>query len=460
MIGGDGMEEIALIEKRTTPRVDANFSVCIEGKKGESVNLSDNGICFRLPEKMNLSKTVGSIEVPDGILEINLEIIWQNEIDTSDDYIYGARYVDIEDDDLNRIRKNLILKKIKETIKLAKDKESRRQISVFCKHVSEYFFQLFELADNIGEEKITTKESNLHLHELTEKVMRKADEFEKNVKNKMIAKKIKEEFRNLVGCWAYKSYIVKRSFDKPRGYPGDYNIMETIYDEQILSEGIGRCYDVYFQNNEYAVAVKARKDWMREYLRIFMESRLQDEIKILNIACGSNREMRELFSDSDFLENIKDAKKRITIGLLDQDEDAIAFSKKELEPYTNKIHFSYFEDNIMAFIKDKDRLVQQIGRYDLIYSIGLADYLPDRILGSLLSAWTNDYLRGNGVLIIAHKDISKYKPLPPNWFCDWNFYSRDQQDVTRLIEQYCDKKPKISRDDSGLILFFEIQKKT
>lgn len=460
MIGGDGMEEIALIEDRRSPRIDANFSVCMEGKRGESINVSDNGICFQLSEKIDSSRIVGSLKVPEGLLDINLQIVWENERVENDAYIYGAKYVDIEDDDLGRIRRSLTLKKIKDTIKLAKDKESRKQISIFCKHVSGYFFQLFELADNIKREQISTKEADVQLHELTERIMQKADEFEKNIKSKIISKKIKEEFRNLVSCWAYKSYIVKRSFDKPRGYPGDYNIMENIYDKQILSKGIGRCYDVYFQNNEYAVAVKARKDWMREYLKIFIENSLRDEMKILNVACGSNREIRELFDDSDFLRNVKNSKKRITIGLLDQDEDAIAFSKEELKPYSNNIHFSYFEDNIMAFIKDKGRLLRQIGKYDLIYSIGLADYLPDRILGSLLHAWTNEYLRGNGVLVIAHKDITKYKPLPPNWFCDWNFYSRDQKDVTKLIEQYCKRKPKISRDDSGLILFFEIQKKT
>ena len=72
-------------------------------------------------------------------------------------------------------------------------------------------------------------------------------------------KKYKEGFRSLVGHWVYKSKIVKMSLKESSGYSGNYMAMETIYNNQTISDGLGLYYDKYFLNNPYAIAVRNRK---------------------------------------------------------------------------------------------------------------------------------------------------------------------------------------------------------
>jgi hypothetical protein len=112
-------------------------------------------------------------------------------------------------------------------------------------------------------------------------------------------------------------------------------------------------------------------------------------------------------------------------------------------------------------IKKPKEYREKLGKQDLIYSIGLADYLPDRVLGRLLSFLISLLVDG-GRLVIAHKDISAYKPLPPNWFCDWNFYSRGKAYLFNLIKKHISVAKfdlQTEYDRTGLILFLSFIKK-
>ena len=71
----------------------------------------------------------------------------------------------------------------------------------------------------------------------------------------------------------------------PRGYPGDYKIIEGLYKNIEMSRGIGRYLDRYFLSIiTLAVAVKGRKDTLSKLLEADLRER--KEPKILDIACG------------------------------------------------------------------------------------------------------------------------------------------------------------------------------
>ncbi|MBU1084144.1 MAG: hypothetical protein KKG84_03520, partial [Candidatus Omnitrophica bacterium] len=174
-----------------------------------------------------------------------------------------------------------------------------------------------------------------------------------------------------------------------------------------------------------------------------------------------NREIREIMRDKEYIFNSKLADKNINFKLLDQDVEALNFSMSDLKRFKHIANFEAFDNTVMDIIT-KDMIAQELSNMDLIYTIGLADYLPDRVLGRLLEKCFRTYLAKGGHLVIAHKDISKYNPLPPNWFCDWNFYSRTQKDIEQLLSAYIDQKLAITkyyRDETGVIFFADIKKK-
>jgi len=96
------------------------------------------------------------------------------------------------------------------------------------------------------------------------------------------------------------------------------------------------------------------------------------------------------------------------------------------------VEFKFIKEDIMNLIKDESTAFLA-DRQDLIYSIGLIDYLPDRVLKKLI-AILYQLLKNNGKLILTHKNREKtFPPIPPDWFCDWKFVPRNKEEVIKLI---------------------------
>jgi hypothetical protein len=338
-----------------------------------------------------------------------------------------------------------------------KNQEVEGVILNFAKELKSYLLDLCELNNKIIASSISQENAERILGKINNEIIEAGANTTNKTNSKIISKNIKDKFRFLAGVFAYKSDFVKRAFDKPRGYPGDYKTIEFVYDNQTVSEGIGKYFDKYFLSNEYAVAVRNRKDKMKGMLAEFIQSSEQSTISILNLACGSCREIKELLQNNNFPD------KKITFTLVDQDEEALRFSEKILLDLPANIQFKLFRENLYDFIKDNvaiKKYSEKLACHDLIYTIGLSDYLPDRALGNL-TKFCFDLLFPEGKLILAHKDINMYMPLMADWFCDWTFYPRTQQSLVNLARSFVDIQDKnisLDNEKSGIIFFLTLGK--
>lgn len=326
--------------------------------------------------------------------------------------------------------------KINDILLMTNNIKVKKKISDFLiKDVKTYVDKLVGLESEIESASITLNEANKIFSSYTNQIIRKAEELELNV-NGLILKNIKETFREILkNSPVYKSLIARRGHDKPRGYPGDCQIIEIFYENKPISKGIGFCGDKHFLKDDYVRAVRDRKNDMRELLYGFIRYSKLSSINILNLGCGSCREIRELF-----LDNYK-TRKKINFTLVDQDKEALRFSEKELNRISDCIpkntRFKFIEKDIYSiFGENKNKNILQ--KYDLIYSIGLADYLPDAFLGRLIKSCF-ELLKTGGKLIIAHKNIKTYKASAPDWFANWYFFPRNRKDLVEIVGTYVDK---------------------
>lgn len=353
-------------------------------------------------------------------------------------------------------RKEAIEERIADILDRIDDANLKEDIrSFWTSDFYDYLEKIDHITKNIESKSIDVDEAYSTSKEITDNLLSVADGLEVRLDSKLIAKKMKQAFRDLSGPWGYQGKILKRAYEKPRGYPGDYLMIESIYDSKTVSEGIGYCSDMYFLNNEYANAVRNRKDLMKDMLIDFLKSSNNDTINILNIACGSCREITDIVSkDVNFA-------KDINFKLVDHDEEALTFSKKALKIYqTDKITFEFLKHNVLEYTKNIEEYSSILGKQDLIYSIGLADYLPDRLLKNLLSFWYK-LLKPNGKIMLAHKDRLQYKPVPIDWWADWTFYSRDEKALIDLLNTsgIDGFDLEIKREKSNIIFFLVITKK-
>jgi hypothetical protein len=341
------------------------------------------------------------------------------------------------------------------------NKLMRREISsFFLKDTLEYLVRLNKITYNFKfiKNKTDLRRLEKDFFESTDKILSKAYKLEILLNNKALVKKIKQAFRDLVERWIYKGKIVKRGYEKPRGYAGDYKLLEMIYNNTPLSTGLGLFCDKYLLNDHYVIAVRNRKDEMKKILKNFIKNcRKVWVINILNLASGGAREIRELLTED--RELLKDRKIKFT--LVDQDGSALEFSKNLLKKnlFTN-VKFKFLKENVLNFFRYSEKYTKKLGRYDLIYSIGLADYILNLSLKELIN-FCFYLLKPKGELIIAHKDTKTYESLASDWFCNWTFYPRSEEDLITLINDALPRQSfylKVSREKAKHIFFIFIKR--
>jgi SAM-dependent methyltransferase len=348
-----------------------------------------------------------------------------------------------------------VKKQIDDILAMIEQEEIRGKIlDFFMKDVNEYSQRLNMLSQKIKANENPPAVINKRFFLFLNEIIQKAEELEKVVDQKLL-KKIKNAFRmSLIEGPLYKSLFIKRAYDKPQGYHGDYQIIESFYNNQPVSTGIGFCGDSYILNDNYVRAVRERKDHMKEILSDVIKHSKLSSMNILNIGCGPCREIRELFL-SNF--NIK---KELFFTLVDQDKDALSFSQNAFKHISERIpkniKINFIKETVFNLFNNKNTLEKQ----DIIYSIGLADYLPDAYLGRLIK-FCFALLKPQGRLIIAHKNIKKYKATAPDWFCDWSFFPRNKGDLVDIVKTYLNTLNygvRFRQENSKYIFFVVINK--
>jgi hypothetical protein len=439
--------------------LEKNISISI---KGEVINLSECGIDVILENPLDGSPILSlSMESKFPVLKGNIpiELVWSAPKIKERKFLYGFRFLKLDSEQLLKLRgllylkDNFIIDQVDHITKLISEPPIREKArKFFANDLKNYLRGLLNLEKEVYQKGPTQRGQN-KLNRLNDEILEKGDELERIVGNSIILREIKRRFRLLIGGFAYQSLIVKRANDKPLGYPGDYELLETIYDDRFLSERIGLYFDRSFLDNSYSVAVRNRKDKMKVILGEFISSSSQPILEILNLACGSCREIKELLSTVVFHKN------RIVFKCVDQDEAALEFAKRSLGELPENIEIEFLKENILEIINRSSYYSNLIGKQDLIYSIGLADYLPDRILKKLVH-FCFELLHPGGRLIITHKDVDKYKPLHPDWFCDWTFIPRNKEKLSILVKNsgIDNSSTTIETDDSQIIIFLTICK--
>ena len=279
------------------------------------------------------------------------------------------------------------------------------------------------------------------------------EEFEQGVKDKDIIRNARIKFREKTNPMLSKSYCINRARTWPQGQQGDYKTLEYAYKNTPLSEGLGYYLDLYFLNLDLAHAVRNRIIKLEDILRDEMLKRQQPSI--LNIACGSCREVFEL---APVIE-----KSGAKFTCIDLDNDALSFAANRLS-YTN---ISPLISNQVKLRKynalrmfDHELNMSEFGKQDIIYSVGFFDYLRSDFLANMFQALYKS-LNPGGILITSFKDASRYRHQDYHWLVDWDgFLQRTEEDFRSIFFEAQIPFSAISemREESGVIVFYVITK--
>lgn len=243
-----------------------------------------------------------------------------------------------------------------------------------------------------------------------------------------------------------QSPFVERSNRKPRGYAGDFEMMNLIYRNETLGDSLfAKCIHRYFIGHPNAEAVRNRAEYLAEELTASIGHWGGEPLRVLSVASGPAREIALLLEQGVDLSNVE-------FELLDQDPEALSDAYHRIARVARKtgrtVSLRLTEKRIKEFIKEESR-----ERYDFIYSAGLFDYLPD---DTAVAAARRMYslLKPGGRLIIGNfRGVDRHKATM-EIAMDWHLIYRTTEDLRRLFGQLGDMT--VDAEPEGINLFARV----
>jgi hypothetical protein len=247
-----------------------------------------------------------------------------------------------------------------------------------------------------------------------------------------------------------------RARHKPFGYPGDYEVMNFIYTRNFEGPTLfARAVGLAFTNSVAARAVRHRKDLVKRHLAAMLSRRAGAErpVRVLSIAAGPAQELVELFDEADELPA------PLEIVLFEQDKNALAHAWRRLKAsvegrHSGQVKLTFLHDSIKRLLRDK-QLFSEFGRFDLIYSCGLYDYLAERTAVVLTRHLVRSAASGGQVLIANMVDH------PTRWLMehhlDWPLIYRTREELLDVGRQAAPgAELRILEEESRANPFFEL----
>ncbi|TPV98817.1 MAG: hypothetical protein USCAAHI_01745 [Beijerinckiaceae bacterium] len=183
--------------------------------------------------------------------------------------------------------------------------------------------------------------------------------------------------------------MTRQAFRKPRGYPGDADLIDFIYGSESSVAGLdaasptGRAIYAYNVETIASQGVRNRRDYIAKVIDEIAERKPKTEV--LAVACGHLRE----------LERCSPTSRRAIARFVGLDHD------RRTTNFLTRQAYSDFVKPLTASIGVLLRKEIELGSFDLIYAAGIYDYLQDDLFIALTRRlW--EMCRSGGTLLIAN----------------------------------------------------------
>jgi hypothetical protein len=247
-------------------------------------------------------------------------------------------------------------------------------------------------------------------------------------------------FREKIKSVLNENTLIGHGFVKPYGYPGDFRLIDKIYNFDINQDAKYKNWDLFFQNQPGANAVRNRKEFFIDYCAKL--SARKENAKVLILGSGPASDVYEFMTDFSGGNNIN-------IDLIDFDQSAIDFSMEKNKKFDGQI--SYNKINALRYNSYK--------LYDLIWSAGLFDYFKDKHFTFLIRKYFN-CLVDDGEMVISNFSTRNPTKRLMEVLSDWYLNLRTESDLFRIASDANIDKELVSleKEPLGINLFLKIRK--
>lgn len=224
--------------------------------------------------------------------------------------------------------------------------------------------------------------------------------------------------------------VMQRCYEKPLGYPGDYQIMNYVYEWQRVGN---TSYEKLLHRIgiETGACVGTRLRMTQKILRDFIAAEPGDKpINIANLGCGSAYEIY------DYLK-IDHLPRPVNVTLIDQDQGALSHAYehayREVVRHAGRAKLQCLQASFAQLLK-AGALFKTLPPQDVIYSLGLFDYLSHRRARALAHDLYAQVAPGGKLIIANVKQGRETCQWPLEFVTDWSLIYRTEEDMRAMYE--------------------------
>ena len=230
-----------------------------------------------------------------------------------------------------------------------------------------------------------------------------------------------------ISKYFHQDPFTRWSFEKPRGYSGDAQLLDFIYRHPSVEEAIanasplGQILYSYTSLQSAPVAVRERRDLLTLHVDEVAAAR-GPGTEILTIAAGHLRE-------ADASSALREGRLKRWVAL-DQDPLSVGSIARDFRgTCVEAIHGS---------VRGLLTRGYEIGRFDFVYSAGLYDYLAHKVAVKLTQKCM-ELLKPDGVLLFANFAQDIFDDGYMETFMNWPLLLRSEADIWNIINASVDR---------------------
>jgi len=461
-------------DRRGFPRILSGYPVGIEIENppadipasisGEIGNLSNEGASLILDSSFPVSSLVTfrlDLSPEYSPIETKAQVVWSYLLARDNKFNCGVRFLNLEEKHREVLNK-LILQGIKSNKSVPDRRKTNRRINrkelkeclskagtiekrllnlldeTFVKNVQALKQYLITTKDKFDSYDVTVMHEEQRIRFLEEN---RPSIFKKSNRYFDILRQISKNFSHTL-YELHKRYFqeelhplylsspfIRRIYEKPLGYAGDYVMMNYIYEDGYEGD---TTYDKlvhrYVLSLPVTLANRNRKYYFKK--RIWSTIKKSNNAKITSVACGPAGEIIETLTE--LPSSIK-----CTFTLVDFEKLALEFIKDKIRTLnnavkSNNVAINYVHRDVLELMRES-RMKEVINDQDLIYAAGLVDYIKDRLAAKIIEILYS-CLKKSGVLIVGNVHSDNPSRVCMEMLGEWVVIHRDEEGMMNLAK--------------------------
>jgi hypothetical protein len=231
----------------------------------------------------------------------------------------------------------------------------------------------------------------------------------------------------------------------PRGYPGDFEIVEWLMtqDNRAVSGTFGSHIEYLFLSSPPGQQHRNKVAHQARLIDAVLASRCRHPVNVLLIASGAAPDLRAVHPQ------LVGPEDRFVLN--DIDRGALVLAERLLEAIAS--HCTFVRGNVFRRLG----ALAELGPFDLVLAGGLFDYLDDEVATGLVQSALTDLVAPGGLLYFSNISTEHPYANMMRFLVDWQLIERDEAAIRALVRD-TNVDVTITREPCAVTLLAEVRK--